>query len=75
MKKFRVVNKPLFLQSGIVELTQEQYEARRNMLRPLGGGLYDIVAEVCFKTGEEIGYSAEIPVEVRVVPAALEPMA
>jgi len=60
MKKFTVTETPLFLHSGIVGLTKKQFEDRKSALMPFKKGQYEIVSEVCFKVGEEIGFSEPI---------------
>lgn len=54
MKQYRVINRPLFLKSGILGLTKAQADPRKIHLKPLRGGKYEITGEVCFKVGEVI---------------------
>lgn len=61
MKKYTVVNRPLFLKGGVLGLTGEQYESRKHALKALGHGRYEVIAEVCFKIGEKIGYGGQVP--------------
>ena len=57
MKKYTVIGKPLYLYTGVLELTEKQYDRRARALKPLKkGGHYKIMAPpVCFKVGEVIG--------------------
>lgn len=57
MKKYTVIGKPLYLYTGVLELTEKQYDRRARALKPLKkGGHYEItVPPVCFKVGEVIG--------------------
>ena len=61
MKKYIVAEKPLYLTAGVLELADKQAASRRSCLKPLKKrGQYEIVDTVCFKVGEEIGYSGNI---------------
>ena len=62
MKKYRVVNRPLFLKQGVLSLTKAQYDLRKHALKKKGkaSGRYEVVGEVCFKIGEEIGYDGAV---------------
>lgn len=60
MKKYVIVEKPLFLKGGILTLTKEQAESRKHVLKHLGKDRYEITGEVCFKIGEEIGYDGPV---------------
>ena len=57
MEKYTVIGKPLYLYTGVLELTEKQYDRRARALKPLKkGGHYEItVPPVCFKMGEIIG--------------------
>jgi len=61
MKKYRVIEKPLYLSGGVLELTGTQASSRKHCLKPAGGkkGRHEIVQQVCFKVGEVIGMEAE----------------
>jgi hypothetical protein len=67
MEKYIVVEKPLFLYSGIVGLTKKQFERRKTALKPIKKkkGQYEILSEVCFKVGEEIGFNGPVIKAVR----------
>lgn len=60
MKRYTVIEKPLFLKNGILALTQEQAEPRKHLLKHLRGDQYEIIGEVCFKIGEEIGFDGPV---------------
>ena len=55
MQKYRVVEKPLTLATGRIELTEEQAAVRKTWLKPLRNDCYEILAPIYFKIGEEIG--------------------
>jgi len=57
MKKITVSEGPLFLQSGYVCLNNAQAEPRLHCLRQYRDDWYEITAQVCFKVGEQIGYT------------------
>ena len=61
MQQYIVIGKPLFLSSGILELTEKQYQARTYCLEPAKKkGQYKIVKEACFKIGEKIGLDKKV---------------
>ena len=61
MKLYIVVEEPLFLSEGILELTKEQYQARKPFLKPLKKkGQYEVIGSICFKLGEKIGYNGKV---------------
>lgn len=66
MKKIIVMGSPLFLNRGILKLTTKQAAARMHCLKPYiddNGqkldGTYEIIAETCFKIGEEFWYAGD----------------
>lgn len=59
MKKYIIIERPLFLRAGILALTKDQYEPRKHVLETLNKGRYKITGEVCFKIGETIGYDGK----------------
>ena len=59
MFKYKVVKGPVFLSAGVLELTKDQLEHRKQNLEPAAEkGQFNIVKPVCFKAGETIGYLA-----------------
>ena len=60
MEEITITGKPLFLKAGRIKLTKAQAEPRLHCLVPVSDepNVYDVVKEVCFKTGETIGYEA-----------------
>jgi hypothetical protein len=58
MTQYTVVNSALFMTSGVLGLTKEQYEPRKRVLKPLSRGRYEITGEVCFKIGEKIAFDS-----------------
>lgn len=56
MRRYMVVEKPLFLKGGILELTRKQAAPREHLLKHIKGDRYEVAGEVCFKIGEEIGF-------------------
>jgi len=59
MYYFNVVKGPVFLSAGVLELTKDQLEHRKQNLEATEEkGQYLIVKPVCFKAGETIGYLA-----------------
>ncbi len=61
MNLYIVVEKPLFLSNGIVELTNQQYQARKLFLKSLKKkGQYEVIGSICFKVGEKIGYDGKV---------------
>ncbi len=62
MEIYIVVEKPFFLSEGILGLTKEQYQTRKDCLKPAKKeGQYEVIGPVCFKVGEEIGYDGKVP--------------
>lgn len=67
MKEITVMGSRLILRDGIVKLTPAQASARAHCLKPLLDkkgkqvkNCYEIVAEICLKVGEVIGYAGDI---------------
>lgn len=61
MRRYVVVEKPLYLTAGILELTDEQAFSRRSCLKPLKKkGQYSVAGTICFKMGEKIGYHGDV---------------
>lgn len=62
MQKF-IAHAPVYLHSGSVKISDDQYKRRAHQLQESKGkGVYEIVrGPVCFKAGEEFGYSGDIP--------------
>jgi hypothetical protein len=61
MKRFTVIGASASFMSGVLELSKEQYEARTHALKPLRKkGRYEVLAQVHFKRGEELGYDGEV---------------
>jgi tRNA splicing ligase len=59
MRKYRVTGRPLYLNAGIIELTEEQAHPRLPVLKALDKkDQYEITGQVCFKVGEIIGCGA-----------------
>jgi len=57
MKAYTVTGAPLYLHTGELELTDAQARDRHQNLVPAEGkNRYRILAPVCFKAGETIGY-------------------
>ena len=50
-----IVDKILSLNSGLIKLTEDQYNRRKTRLKLISDGLYDILSPVEFKRGEIIG--------------------
>lgn len=69
MKRY-IVNQPVTLHSGVLELSESQAEVRAHNLVPLGGGRFQIVATVQFKGGESFGFDGDLP---KALAALLEP--
>lgn len=60
MKTYKVIGAYASFMSGVLRLTEEQYEARRHALHPVGGDLYQVVQPTGFKQGEILGYEGEV---------------
>ena len=59
MKRFKTL-KILTLASGRLQLSNAQAKPRLHNLKQIDGDIYEIIAPVQFKAGEEIGYDGEI---------------
>lgn len=60
MKTYKVIGACASFMSGVLRLTEEQYQARRHALNPVGGVLYQVVQPTGFKQGEILGYEGEV---------------
>lgn len=58
--KYRVLSPVTFHAGATLGLTEAQASARRHALKALAGGLHEVLAEVQFKAGEEIGVAGEV---------------
>jgi hypothetical protein len=60
MKRYKML-KIMNLNSGRVELNDNQYKRRAHALKHVHGNVYEIAKAIQFKVGEEFGYDGEIP--------------
>lgn len=65
MKKIKVENRLLTVNSGQVQLTAEQARVRGHALKAVevkkdGSGVYDVTAPLHFKQGETLGFSGDV---------------
>ena len=60
MKQYLVTVFWVNLHTGIVELTQKQYQSRQHCLKSLGDNKYEILKPIQFKKGETFGYDGEL---------------
>lgn len=66
MKQYTVVNRPLFLKGGVLELNEAQAKTREHRLRHIRGRCFEVTGEVCFKIGEVIGLDGAMSKAERV---------
>lgn len=59
MKKLKVIAGSAGFHTGILALTPSQAKARSASLKPMGGGLYEILSPVQFKHGEEVSFDGQ----------------
>jgi hypothetical protein len=59
MYRFKTIGTTI-LHAGVVELTRGQALHRERSLRHIDANRYEIVGEIQFKAGEEIGFKGEV---------------
>lgn len=60
MQKYKVIA-ALSIGAGVVALTEKQAHTRRNSIKPLGEGLFEVIKPTQFKIGEELGIEGPVP--------------
>ena len=60
MIKYQVINSPVTLYSGLLELTAAQAQSRTHLLEHVENNVFMIVKPVNFKVGEIISYDGEL---------------
>lgn len=62
MQKYRVLDQPVTINTGLVALTEKQVGIRSHCLKPtLEAGVYQVLSSFQFKKGEVFGYDGELP--------------
>lgn len=67
MRRYLITEAPVFLKSGMLELTDKQAARRKHALELIENNIYLIKSEVCFKVGEEIGFDGELSKALEVM--------
>ena len=61
MVQYRILQPLSFHAGALLGLTEAQAHVRRAVLRPLPDGVYEVITEAQFKSGEVISFDGDIP--------------